>query len=215
MYKRQILPFLWGAGGDIPTVGDAATVGMLTFLRTLTAEDRSVPASVTTLSQSDVGNLFIAGKCAMMINGPWQVPATASRARFRWNVAGWPYQTRPVSILGGETFGIGAGSHVTEAWDVITWALQPQNLVPAVAMHGMYPGRRDAAADPHFTADPIQRAFAEAVAVARPRAYGPNYPRISDELIRMVQGVLGGTATPEQAAAAAQAAIRPLLSPGT
>jgi methyl-accepting chemotaxis protein len=208
----SVLPFLWGAGGDVPAIGDAASVDMLKFLRAL-IEDRSVPASVTNLTPTDVSNLFVAGKCAMMISGPWQTSDVQAGARFKWNVSGWPHRSRPVSILGGENFGIGAGSQVKEAWDFITWAVQPANLVPALVTHGAFPGRKDAAADPHFTADPIQRAFSQAVAVARPRAYGPSYPRISEEIMRMAQAVLGGTSTPEQAAGAAQAEIRRLLLP--
>ena len=206
-----MLPFLWGAGGDIPTIGDPASVEMLTFLRTLVAEDRSVPAAVTKLSQTDVCKLFVAGKCAMMITGCWHVPLVTRSARFRWNVAPWPYRTRPVSILGGENFAIGTGSHLKEAWDLISWAQQPANLVPALEVHGQFPARKDLTADPRFSSDPVQSAFAQAVAIARPRAYGPNYPRMSEEIMRMVHAVLRGGATPEAAAAAAQAAIRPLL----
>jgi methyl-accepting chemotaxis protein len=207
-----VLPFLWGGEGDIPSVGDAASVDMLTFLRTL-IEDRSVPAAVTSLKPGDVVDLFIAGKCAMMINGPWKAGQIRAGARFEWSVTGWPHKSRPVSILGGENFAIGAGSQVKEAWDFIAWAVQPANLVPALVAHGSFPGRKDAAADPAFTSDPIQREFSKAVAVARPRAYGPEYPRLSEEILRMVRGVLSGTSTPEDAAAAAQAAIRRLLRP--
>ena len=209
-----VLPFLWAAGGDIPTIGDAASVEMLKFLNTLVNVDKSVPTSVATLSQGDVNNLFMAGQCAMMINGPWQIPGIKANAnvKFKWGVSGWPYKVKPVSILGGENFAIGAKAHVKEAWDVITWAVQPARLVPAIKTHGQFPGRKDAAADPYFTSDPIQKAFAEAVSVAKPRAYGPNYPKMSEEIMRMVGGVLTGAQTPEQAVAAASKVIKPLVT---
>lgn len=209
-----ILPFLWAAGSDIPTLGDAGSVEMLRLLNTLVNVDKSVPSSVTTLAQGDVNNLFMAGHCAMMINGPWQIPGIRANAsvKFKWGVAGWPHLTKPVSILGGENFAIGADSHVKEAWDVIAWAVQPANLVPAIKLHGGFPGRRDAAADPYFSGDPLRRTFAQAVSVARRRAYGPRYPRMSEEVMRMVQGALSGVTTPEQAAAAAAAVIQPLAS---
>jgi multiple sugar transport system substrate-binding protein len=209
-----ILPFLWGAGGDIPTIGDAASIETLKFLNTLVNVDKSVPASVSTLSQGDVNNLFMAGRCAMMINGPWQIPGIKANAnvKFKWGVSGWPYKVKPVSILGGENFAIGAGSHVKEAWDVITWATQPEHLVSAIKTHGQFPNRKDAAADPTFTSDPVQKAFAQAVSVAKARAYGPNYPKMSEEIMRMVSGVLSGAQTPEQAAAAASKVIKPLMT---
>jgi multiple sugar transport system substrate-binding protein len=62
------------------------------------------------------------------------------------------------------------------------------------------------------TADPVQVAFSHAVSVARPRAYGPNYLRMSEEIMRTVHAVLGGTVTPEAAAATDIAAIEPLLT---
>ena len=95
---------------------------------------------------------------------------------------------------------------------MLMWATQPEHLVPAIKPHGQFPGRKDAAADPYFNSDPILKAFAQAVSVAKPRAYGPNYPKMSEEIMRMVQGVLSGAATPEQAAAAAGKAVKPLLA---
>ena len=94
---------------------------MLTFLNTLVNVDKSVPTSVLTLTQGDVNNLFMAGQCAMMINGPWQIPGIKASAdvTFKWDVSGWPYKVQPTSILGGENFAIGAGTHVQEAWDVM------------------------------------------------------------------------------------------------
>lgn len=209
-----ILPFLWAAGGDIQTIGDAASVETLRFLNTLVNVDKSVPASVSTLSQGDVNNLFMAGQCAMMINGPWQIPGIKANAnvKFKWAVSGWPYKAKPVSILGGENFAIGANSNVKEAWDVLMWVTQPEHLVPAIKTHGQFPGRKDAAADPYFNSDPTLKAFAQAVSVAKPRAYGPNYPKMSEEIMRMVGGVLSGAQTPEQAAAAASKVIKPLLT---
>ena len=208
-----VLPFLWAAGGDIQTIGDGASVEMLKFLNTMVNVDKSVPASVSTLSQGDVNNLFMAGQCAMMINGPWQIPGLKANAnvKFKWGVSGWPYKVKPVSILGGENFAIGANSHVKEAWDVIAWAVQPDHLIPALKSHGQFAARKDAAADPYFNSDPLQKAFAQAVAVAKPRAYGPKYPKMSEEIMRMVAGVLSGAQTPEQAAAASSKAIKPLL----
>jgi multiple sugar transport system substrate-binding protein len=209
-----VLPFLWGNGSDIQTIGDEASIETLTFLNTLINEDQSVPTSVLNLTQGDVNNLFMAGQCAMMINGPWQIPGIMENAdvTFEWGVSGWPYNVEPTSILGGENFAIGAGSDVEAAWDVISWAVQPENLIPTLQINGQLPGRADAAADPYFTEeDPLRAVFTQQVAVAKPRAYGPNYPQMSEEIMRMVQGVLTGAQTPEEAAAAAQAVIQPLL----
>jgi multiple sugar transport system substrate-binding protein len=211
-----VLPFLWGNGSDIQTIGDEASIETLTFLNTLVNVDQSVPTSVLNLTQGDVNNLFMAGQCAMMINGPWQIPGIMENAdvTFEWSVSGWPYNVEPTSILGGENFAIGAGADVEAAWEVISWAVQPDNLIPTLQINGQLPGRADAAADPYFTEeDPLRAVFAQQVSVAKPRAYGENYPQMSEEIMRMVQGVLTGAQTPEEAAAAAHDVIQPLLEP--
>jgi multiple sugar transport system substrate-binding protein len=212
-----VLPFLWGNGGDIPTIGDDASIGMLTFLNDLVNEDESVPTSVLTMAQGDALNLWMAGQCAMMINGPWQIPTIEDNAdlTFEWNIAPWPYNVEPTSILGGENFAIGAGSNVEAAWDVISWIVQPENLIPALELHGQFPNRQDAAEDPYFTDDPIRALFTQQVSVAKPRAYGENYPQMSEEIMRMVHGVLTGALSPEDAAAGAGSVIEPLLPEAT
>jgi len=208
-----MLPFLWGNGGDIPTIGDEASIGMLTFVNDLVNEDQSVPTSVLNMAQGDALNLWMAGQCAMMINGPWQIPTIEQNAdvTFEWDISAWPYSVTPTSILGGENFAIGAGSNVEAAWDVISWVVQPENLIPALTLHGQYPNRQDAAEDPYFTDDPIRALFTQQVSVAKPRAYGENYPQISEEIMRMVHGVLTGALTPEEAAEYTHDAIQPLL----
>lgn len=204
------LPFLWGNGGDITEVGSEANIEALTLLNTMMNEDGSISKAALNWSQGDVNNQFLAGKCAMMINGPWQLPAL-NESGIAFDVSPWPHNGTPISILGGENFAVGAGKNVEAAWNVIDWMTDPENLLPAVIISTHFPNRADVAADEAFTADPIKNVFTEQVAVAKARAYGPNYPQISEQLMAMVQSVLIGARTPEQAATDAAAAIQPLL----
>ena len=77
---------------------------------------------------------------------------------------------------------------------------------------GFITNREDLADAEIFTSDPMIAKFVEAVSVAKPRAYGPNYPQVSQEVMNMVQSVLVGGKTPEVAATDAAAVIDPLLS---
>ena len=204
------LPFLWGNGGDITDVGAQANIDALTLLNAMMNEDGSISKAALNWSQGDVNNQFLAGKCAMMINGPWQLPAL-NEAGIAFDVAPWPNNGTPTSILGGENFAIGANTNVEAAWNVIDWMTKPENLLPAVIISTHFPNRADLAANKAFTDNPIKNLFTEQVAVAKARAYGPNYPQISEQLMAMVQSVLIGARTPEQAAADAATAIQPLL----
>lgn len=204
------LPFLWQAGGDVPTIGDEPSIEALTYLNTLVNEDGSVPEGVVSLGQADVFNQWIAGQCAMMINGPWQLPEIEEAAPdFGWAVAPWPEQEEAASILGGENYAIGAGANVEAAWDVLEWLSTPERIQPIIATIGL-PNREDMADDEFWTEEPLST-FVDQVEIARPRAYGPEYPQISEIIWTMVQQVLTEDAAPEQAAQAAGEAIQPLL----
>ncbi|MBS3933966.1 MAG: sugar ABC transporter substrate-binding protein [Truepera sp.] len=206
------LPFLWQAGGDIPTLGDEASIETLAFWNTLVNEDQTVSPAITTWSQGDVLLHFMAGRCAMMINGPWQLPVIrAETLDFSWNVAPWPCHRECASALGGENFAIGLGANVEAAWEVIRWLTQPEQLEVYLQEAGMLPNRADMAGDPVWHEDPILGQFVDMVAIARARAYGPNYPQISEQIMTMVHSVIAGGQAPEVAAAEAARIIKPLL----
>ncbi len=207
------LPFIWGSGGDLQNVDSEANIGALTLLNTMMNEDSSIPVSALQWGQGDVNNQFLAGRCAMMINGPWQLPGIReANPAFEWDVAAWPNGGTPTSILGGQNLAIGAGSDIEAAWDVIQWMTQPENLLGMYETSGFITNREDLADNEMFTSDEQLAQFVEAVSVAKPRAYGPNYPEASQAIMNMVQAVLVGAKTPEQAAADAAAVITPLLS---
>jgi len=206
------LPLLWQAGGDVPTVGGEPTVEALGFLNTLMNEDGSVSRAAISWGQGDVYNQFIGGQCAMMINGPWQLPVIREEnLDFEWDVAPWPQNEESASSLGGENFAVGNSADVETAWGVLEWMTQPENLKEALLINGYLPNRSDMAEDPAFTEDPAKAVFVDMVEIARARAYGPNYPEISEQIMTMVQSVLAGGQSPEEAAQAAAAAIEPLM----
>jgi multiple sugar transport system substrate-binding protein len=204
------LPFLWGNGGDIPEISSESNIEALTLLNAMMNEDGSISKAALNWSQGDANNQFLAGKCAMMINGPWQLPSL-TEAGINFGVSTWPNNGTPTSILGGENFAIGAGSNIEAAWATIEWMTQPENLLEAHLISNHFPNREDIAADPAFNDDPIKKTFTEQIAVAKARAYGPNYPQISEQIMAMVQSVLIGARTPEQAATDTATAITPLL----
>lgn len=206
------LPFLWSTGSDIQTIGDAGSVRAVNFLADLINKDKSVSKAVVNWGQGDVYQQFIAQKCAMMINGPWQIPGFKNdKVAFRWAVAPWPRDRVGVSILGGENLALGAGKNVDASFKFLNWFATPARLKPVQLAMGMLPNRSDMANDPTWTNDPIQKAFLQQVSVAKPRAYGAKYPQISEQVWRMFQSAIIGNTTGKDAATTAGAAIKPLL----
>ena len=206
------LPFIWSTGGDIQTIGDAGSVRALNFLADMVNKDKSVSKAIINWGQGDVYQQFIAQKCAMMINGPWQIPSFKNdKVTFKWNVSPWPKDKVGVSILGGENLALGAGKNVDEAWKFLNWFANPARLKPVQLAMGMLPNRSDMAKDAAWNNDPIQKVFVQQVSVAKPRAYGAKYPQISEQVWTMFQSVITGKTGAEAAAKAAQTAIQPLL----
>lgn len=69
----QFLPFMWSNGGDEKDIATPETEEALSLWKGL-VDDGSMSKSVVNWTQADVNDQFMAGKAAMMINGPWQIP---------------------------------------------------------------------------------------------------------------------------------------------
>ena len=205
------LPFLWQAGGDLRPFRNPATVDALSLWDDLVNVDRSAPREVVTWTQDDVYNAFISGRCAMMINGPWQLSRfETDKVEFRWEVAPSPRNVRSASALGGENFAIGKGTHTEAAWDVLTWMAEPGHVREALVASGFLPNRKDMVDDPAFSGRNVN-VFVDQVEIARPRAYGPVYPQVSSIVSRTFQQTLTRQKTPQQAVEEAAPEIEQLL----
>ncbi len=149
----------------------------------------------------------------MMINGPWQIPVLeADSPDLEWEVSTLPEDVQGASILGGENYAIVAGGpNVEAAWNLLTWTQQPENLKQYLTESGKLPSRADLAEDPYWTEDPVRGVFVEQLKVAKPRAYGSNYPEISNAIQEAIQGAVSGQSPVADALARAQATITPLL----
>ena len=69
----QFLPFMWSNGGDEKNIATPQTAQALQLWVDL-VKDGSVSKSALNWTQADVNDQFMAGKAAMMVNGPWQFP---------------------------------------------------------------------------------------------------------------------------------------------
>ncbi|MCT9929286.1 ABC transporter substrate-binding protein [Planotetraspora sp. A-T 1434] len=207
------LPMIWQAGGDVPTLGDQASVDALTYVDALVNKDKSAPKSVLQWGQSDVGDQFGSGLCAMMFNGPW-VLGSVEKGKFEWDVSPWPAgKGGTASPLGGEVWAVGKNANVDAVWKLTDWLADPANSRTEIS-EGLssIPNRKDTLDDPAWLWHPMVKAFAQQMPSARPRgAYGPKYAQISEVVWTMEQQVLSGAKSPQDAAAEAKGKIQPLL----
>src|SRR6185436_5819221 len=87
----QFLPPMCTNGGDEKSLTSPEVAGALQLWKDL-VDDGSASKSVVNWAQSDVNDQFIAGKAAMMLNGPWQIPAL-QKANANFGVVSFPINT--------------------------------------------------------------------------------------------------------------------------
>lgn len=208
----QWLPFLWATGADIPTIDSDGGKKALQLWTDYVANGW-MSKSILNWKQSDVLGQFENGKAVMMVNGPWQIPALkADVPDLKWSVATLPVEAQGASILGGENTAIVAGSgNIEAAWELLKWRQTPDVLKSYLLAAGKLPSKSDLAQDEAWTGDPVIAVFIEQLKVAKPRAYGDQYPEISAAIQDAIQSAVSGASSVEDALKKAQGIITPLL----
>ncbi|GKU82040.1 sugar ABC transporter substrate-binding protein [Niallia sp. NCCP-28] len=208
----QFLPFVWQAGSDLNNFNSEGTVKAITLWKNL-IDNGYMPKDILTQNQQDIALQFINGKTAMMVNGTWQTSNLQQKANFDWDIVQLPEDKKGGTILGGENFAVTSTSeHKDEAWDVLEFIQQKDVLKELVKEKGYIPARKDLVEDDYWQNDKLLKPFADSMQVAKARAYGSKYPSISDEIQNMIQGVLTGESTPEEAVKQTAEKIKPYLS---
>ena len=206
----QILPFVWQTGGDLK---DYATSGAtaLAYLRGL-IDDGSMSEAVSNYTQEDARTQFITGKSAMMINGPWELSTLAKDAQFDWDVAPLPKDKRAATSMGGENVVVMNGAKQSDAAvKLAKFLTSAEGAKIYCDGSGQLSSRPDLKGKLKLSEDAKNKVFESQLADAHARAYGKDYPKISEAIQLSMQEALTGASTPEAAAKKAADTITPLL----
>jgi multiple sugar transport system substrate-binding protein len=207
----QFLPFIWQSGSDLNSFNSPGTVEALKLWKGM-VDGGMMSKEVLSQDQQAVMLQFIAGKVAMVVNGTWQLPLVTKDAKFKWGVVPLPSNKQGGTILGGENWAITSTSKVKDtAWDLIKYSQDPARLKDYLIASGRLPSRIDMINDATWQSDKSTKVFADSMNVSKARAYGPNYPKASDAVQEMLQQVLTGVKSPEDAVKETDAKIKPLL----
>lgn len=203
----QFMPWILSAGGELTKVDSPEGIKSFTMISEL-VKDGSMSKEVMNWVQSDVLKQFMAGKIAMMFNGPWQVPTLKKDApNLKWNVTLIPKDKQYASVLGGENWGVVNGKNVDATVKFLKYVTQADVLKSYIGKFGYFPSRKDLASAPEFTGDPIYKVFIDELQYAQPRGPHPKWPELSNAVSQALQEVITGAKTPEAAAKDAQAKI--------
>ena len=206
----QVLPFVWQTGGDLK---DYATSGAtaLAYLRGL-IDDGSMSEAVSNYTQEDARTQFITGKSAMMINGPWELSTLAKDAQFDWDVAPLPKDKRAATSMGGENVVVMNGAKQSDAAvKLAKYLTSAEGAKIYCDGSGQLSSRPDLQGKLKLSNDAKLKVFESQLADAHARAYGKDYPKISEAIQLSMQEALTGASTPEAAAKKAADSINPLL----
>ena len=204
----QFLPPMWTNGGDETNLKSPQLAEALQLWKDL-VDDGSVSKSVVNWKQSDVNDQFIAGKAAMMLNGPWQIPAL-DKAKINYGVVPFPVNKpgqTSTAPLGGEAWTVpqtGDKAKMTKAAEVVKCMNSDANQLLRAKQGGLVPTKTALAAQ--FKQEvPSMAGFTDAVATTRARTgkLGAKWPDTAKVIYTGMQLVLTGQATPADAMARA------------
>ncbi|MFT4167343.1 MAG: extracellular solute-binding protein [Microlunatus sp.] len=102
----QFLPAMWTNGGDETALTTPQVAEALQLWKDL-VDSGAASKSVVTWSQGDVADQFKAGRAAMMLNGPWNIPSLSQEKSLEWGVVTFPVNKegqKSIAPLGGEAW---------------------------------------------------------------------------------------------------------------
>lgn len=204
----QFLPPMWSNGGDETNLKSPQVAGALQLWKDL-VDDHSASKSVVNWKQSDVNDQFIAGKAAMMLNGPWQIPSL-TKAKVNFGVVPFPVDKpgqTSVAPLGGEAWTVpltGDDAKMKKAAELVKCMNSDDNQMLRAKQGGLVPTKL-ALATKFKTEVPSMAGFTDAVAHARARTgkLGSKWPDTAKTIYTGLQLVLTGQAAPADAMAKA------------
>lgn len=231
---QAFLPLLMGTGDKLYddaeqkwVVGSQGFIDSLAFLKTLYDDGYSVSVEQAldgNLWQRIFDEMFPDNKIGGVVEGSYSSSFWKEGGAFPWaefednvGVAAFPTQEGQgpgaASMSGGWTVVIGAQSeHPDEAFDFLTYVFNYENNLEYVVNASQIAVRSDVGDAPEYKeSDPYIEFFTDLVEVTHYRPATEDYPRISAAIQTATEAVVTGSASPEEAAAAYDEAVRGIV----
>ena len=206
----QFLPFMWSNGGDEKNIATPQTAEALQLWTDL-VKSGSASSGVLNWKQADVNDQFIAGKAAMMVNGPWQLPTLDKVQGLNYGIVRIPVKQASdteVAPLGGETWTVpqtGNKAKQAKAAEIVGCMNSDELQLSMAKQRNTVPSKTTLAAQ--FAADnPKLAVFTDLIKTARARTgeLGADWPKAATKIYTAIQTALTGKASPSDALQQAQ-----------
>ncbi|MFK4090436.1 ABC transporter substrate-binding protein [Kribbella sp. NPDC020789] len=201
----QFLPAMWTNGGDETDLKSPQVAEALQLWVDL-VQSGSASKSVINWTQGDAKDQFVAGKAAMMVNGPWQIPSLEQSPNIKWDVVTFPLNKpdqTPVAPLGGEAWTVPLNKDQAKqqkAADFVKCLNSDENELAWAKARFTLP-TKTALLDQYAKEVPSMKAFAEQVKTARARTgkLGEKWPDAAKVIYQAIQLALTGKASAQDA----------------
>ncbi|RLE84181.1 MAG: sugar ABC transporter substrate-binding protein [Thermoprotei archaeon] len=217
--------FLYSAGGKLLTEDYSKAafntpegLEALRFYTELYTKHHVSPPGTPGYTEDDYRVMMAHGKIAMAIGGPWSFPLIEienPEIKGKYATAPHPWKVKPATVYGGWAWVVAKDSKYKDAawlWGAFMTSYDVWKRW-ALKWGGPMPTRIDVVMDiPFFLEDPRWKPIIKMFphAVARPPV--PQWPRISRVIQEMVQNVLTGKMSPEEALTWAEKKVNEILA---
>ena len=220
-------PFFWSDGGaaTFANIASAPGVQALSLWKQLVTDGSASKACLTWSQTPAASSQFIAGKAAMMVNGPWNFPTMNMSHMYygkQFGIVPVPVRKAGQHVivpLGGEDWMVsksGGTAAQQMAFDYIQGFQSPSEELALAKLFGYLPGKIAVAKTYLKQAGPEWKVYIDQTLYAHPRTLGlgVKYPKISQDVWTAIQAALSGSASVQGALNTAQGQIKSVLSSG-
>jgi ABC-type glycerol-3-phosphate transport system substrate-binding protein len=215
----RYINFLYAFHGDLITAdgkrsafAQSESVAALKFYTGLLVTHQAAQPSALANGLNDVNQLFMTGRVAMIIDGPWRQGSLREQApNLNWAVAQLPPAAgkTPSSLGSSWYYAMFKGAkNQDETFKFVDFLVKPENMARSVVT---LPARKSAARNPRFETA-AYKPWVEAVPNAVPFPVTDKFTEIADVVGDAVQQVLAGRSDADKAAAEASKRIDALLA---
>jgi multiple sugar transport system substrate-binding protein len=207
----QFLPAMWTNGGDETDLTSPEVAEALQLWKDL-VDSGAASKSVVTWSQGDVADQFKAGRAAMMLNGPWNIPNLSEAKDLEWGTATFPVNKEgqtSIAPLGGEAWTVpvtGDEAKMAKAAEYVKCLNSDEVAMQWAKDRSVVPTNLELAKQ-YAQEVPEMATFAQQVSTARSRTgkLGEKWPETAKVIYTGMQLTLTGQAAPADAMAKAGA----------
>ena len=217
-------PFFWSNGGDFnfANIASAPGVQALSLWRQLITAGSASKACLDWSQTPAASSQFIAGKAAMMVNGPWNFSALNLAHMYygkQFGIVPVPVRVAGQHVivpLGGEDWMVGASGGTAAqqmAFNYLEGMQSPSEELSLAKLFGYLPPKEAVAKTYVQQVGAEWSVYANQTIYAHPRilGLGVKYPKISLAVWTAIQAALSGSASVQSALKTAQSQIRTIL----